>query len=194
MSAAPARRPLRLAMFTDSFYPELGGIQDSIAACAAELGARGHQVTICAPDAAPRDFARRGLAPIELDMGPNVRVHRSPSVALPSSSQQSRLAFTIGSGGRDAASLLPDIVHSHTFLSLGRHALRVARYSGAPLVGTNHWAVGAFDFYAPVARGVLRRLAVAAVTRYYRRCDWVTGPSAFTTSELLRSGLGPHAR
>ena len=52
---------MRIAMFTDSFFPELGGIQDSILASARELGRRGEQVLILAPQAAKGDFARAGV-------------------------------------------------------------------------------------------------------------------------------------
>ena len=48
-------------MFTDHFFPELGGIQDSIATISRALGLRGHQVDIYAPRYGSRDFRRIGL-------------------------------------------------------------------------------------------------------------------------------------
>ncbi|MDA8364161.1 MAG: glycosyltransferase [Gammaproteobacteria bacterium] len=181
--------PLRVAVFTDNFHPELGGIQDSILASARELGARGHRIAIFAPAAADRDYARAGLPVAEPDMGPNVSVRRLFSLPVPSSSQQSRLAVPIGRCRREIALLRPDVIHSHTFLGVGLEALWAARGAGVPLVGTNHWAVGAFDLYAPVARAAFRRLAVSTVTRYYQRCDRVTGPSRFTVDDMLHNGL-----
>ncbi len=183
------RRVLRLALFTDSFHPELGGIQDSILSCARILGARGHHLLVFAPAASAADYARVGLCPEEPDLGPNVRVRRLPSLRLPSSSQQSRLAFPAGRWMRDCSRFRPDLVHSHTFLSVGWAALRAARRNRLPLVGTNHWAVEAFDVYAPWGQALFRRLAASAVLRYYQACDRVTGPSRFTVDSMLRGGL-----
>ncbi len=186
---ADEARPLRLALFTDNFHPELGGIQDSILACARELGARGHRVLVFAPAASRRDYARVGLAAAEPELGPNVEVRRVTSLPVPSSSQQSRLALPCAGCLRDIERLRPQLVHSHTFLSVGRAGLRAARHAGVPLLGTNHWAVEAFDMYAPLARAAFRRIAVSAVTRYYQRCDRVTGPSRFTVEDMQRNGV-----
>ena len=37
---------VRIAIYTDNFYPELGGVQDSIAATSRALGERGHEIRI----------------------------------------------------------------------------------------------------------------------------------------------------
>ena len=191
MSGRPGDPPraLRLAVFTDNFHPELGGIQDSILASARELAARGHRIVVFAPAGSARDYARAGLPVAEPDLGANATVLRLRSLPLPSSSQQSRLALPGGAWRREIDRLRPHLVHTHTFLSVGLQALRAARRAGVPVVGTNHWSVGAFDLYAPLARNALRRAALAAVGRYYQACDRVTGPSRYTIDDLLRHGL-----
>lgn len=176
-------------MFTDNFYPELGGIQDSILATVRELGARGHQIMLMAPSASHRDYARVGRAPTEPDLGPNVRICRLPSVHVPSSSQQSRLAIPTGSQWRRVAAFNPYIIHTHTFLGVGLEATRTARRLGLPLVGTNHWNVGAFDVYVPFGRAVFRRVSSRLVTRYYQKCNWVTAPSRFSLADMQAYGL-----
>ena len=98
MSDSPGRKaaqaPLRIAMFTDSFFPELGGIQDSIIASARELGRRGVAVLILAPAASPRDFRRAGLAVAELQIGESVTINRLS--ALPAPGSTSPLAGAAG--------------------------------------------------------------------------------------------------
>ena len=81
---------MRIAFFTDSFYPELGGIQDSILLTARALGERGHTVVLYAPSASPRDFRLAGLPVKEVDLGERVQVRRLFSVPVPSSTGQSR--------------------------------------------------------------------------------------------------------
>ena len=180
---------VRLAVFSDSFYPELGGIQDSILATARELGARGHQILLVAPAAAPRDFTRIGLPVREPDLGPNVRIHRVRSMPVPSSSQQSRLAIPSRQSRDAVAAFEPNLIHTHTFLGIGLQAVRTARGLETPLIGTNHWSVGGFDLYVPFFRGAFRRITSRLVARYYQQCDCVTAPSQFTIEEMQTSGL-----
>lgn len=180
---------MRIAMFSDNFHPELGGIQDSILAGLRELGARGYRIMLFAPAAAARDYARANLPVAEVDLGPSVTIRRLPALPVPSSSQQSRLVVPIGLCRREVARFRPDLVHSHTFLGVGLEALWAARWLGVPLIGTNHWAVGAFDVYAPLGRATVRRLGLRAVTRYYQCCERVTAPSRFTIDEMRTNGL-----
>src|SRR5689334_12221854 len=84
---------MRIAIFSDNFYPEIGGIQDSIEALAKALGQRGHAVDFYVPRYGHRDFARIGAAPVELNLGPRIRIHRLRSVPFPSSTKQSRAVF-----------------------------------------------------------------------------------------------------
>lgn len=180
---------MRVAIFTDNFYPELGGIQDSILATVREFGQRGHRIMLIAPSASHRDYARVGRAPTEPDLGSNVRIRRVPSVHVPSSSQQSRLAIPIGQQWRRVADFNPHIIHTHTFFGVGLEAMRTARRLALPFVGTNHWNVGAFDVYMPLGRTVFRQISSKLVTRYYQKCNWITAPSQFTIADMQACGL-----
>lgn len=180
---------MRIAVFTDSFYPELGGIQDSVLSGCQELGRRGHQVVIIAPRAAGRDFRLAGLPEREAEAGENVTIRRLFSLPVPSSTGQSRLLVPTGGRWRALLPFAPDIVHTHTFLGAGWEALSAARHLDAPLVGTNHWAIGEFSGYLPFAARFFSRASVRAVTRYYNHCALVTGPSHSVVDEMRRSGL-----
>ena len=184
---------MRIAMFTDSFFPELGGIQDSILASARELGRRGEQVLILAPQAAKGDFARAGVAVAEPDLGLNVTVRRLFALPVPSSTRQSRLVLPtlVPAGGRwrALAAFRPEVVHTQTFLGAGLEASAAARRLEVPLVGSNHWAVSGFSLYAPVARAAAGRLAAGAVAAYYNRCAWTSAPSAAALAEMRAHGF-----
>ena len=177
---------MKLAYYTDSFHPELGGIQDSIAAQARALGARGHRVLIIAPAAAADDYRLAGVEAAEIDLGPQVRIARLRSIALPGSTGQSRLALGAGATPDLVTAFGPDLIHVHTFLSAGWHGVRAARRLGVPLIGTNHWAADGFGLYAPaVLEAAVARGFMKAVCHFYRRCDLVTAPSR-TTAEAMR--------
>ena len=175
-------------MVTDNFFPELGGIQDSIEATAAELGRRGHRIDILAPRYGLADYARvsgRG----EPALRPGVEVHRLPSVPFPSSTGQSRLAAPWPVRQRLAA-LGPDVVHSHTFYGLGLAALFAARNASWRLVGTNHTAIAAFKAEFPIGMDQVVRY----VRWYYDRCALVTAPAETVFGELGRGPRSPPLR
>lgn len=181
---------MKLAYYTDSFFPELGGIQDSIAAQARSLGARGHQLLIVAPRAAAADFALAGVAPAELDLGPNVRIVRVPAVGLPGSTGQSRLAVAPGDTARAVARFAPDLIHVHTFLPVGWFGARAARRLRLPLIGTNHWAADGFGLYAPrLVQTAAARAFMSTVAGFYRRCALVTTPSQATADAMRAVGF-----
>jgi len=180
---------VRIAMYTDSFYPELGGIQDSVLATAHALGERGHQVMIHAPRAAPGDFRIAGLPESEICLGENVQVCRHFSIKAPSSTGQSRLLMPTGRRWRALRPFRPDIIHTHTFLGAGWEALRAAKRLRLPIVGTNHWAIGEFSAYMPLPAAFFARVSVRAVTGYYNRCSVVSAPSLSVIEEMQAFGL-----
>ncbi len=193
MSDIPGRKdaqaPLRIAMFTDSFFPELGGIQDSIMASARELGRRGVAVLILAPAASPRDFRRAGLAVAEMEIGENVTIHRLSALPAPGSTGQSRLALPWTRTAGVLAAFRPDVIHTHTFLGAGLAARAAARRSGLPLLGTNHWAISGFSLYAPLAPEAAARVACRAVAGFYNHCAWTSVPSRATLAEMRVHGF-----
>lgn len=165
---------MKICVFTDHFFPELGGIQDSVMLTARSLGSRGHSVEIFAPRAASTDFSRIGHDVAEVDLGANVVVHRRLSVGVASSTQQSRAAIP------SPASLLalmgkrrPDVIHSHSFFGLGVEALVAGRALGVKVIGTNHTNVHGFAAHIPVP---VER-AADWVIGYYNRCDAITAPT-----------------
>lgn len=180
---------MRIAVFTDSFYPELGGIQDSVLSLTRALGERGHEIVIYAPAPGQKDYALAGLPVREADLGGNVSVRRIFSLPVPSSTGQSRLLLPNGQRWRELASFRPDLIHTHTFLGAGWEALRAAKHLGRPLIGTNHWAIGEFSAYTPFSAAFFARSSIKAVTWYYNRCALVSGPSRSVVDEMRAFGL-----
>ena len=172
---------MKIAMFTDHFYPELGGIQDSVALTARSLGSRGHSVEIFAPWHPEADFIRAGHVVGEPDLGRNVRIHRRTSVRVASSTQQSRAVIPLPTPLFERfGKHRPDVIHSHSFFGLGLEALLIGRVLGVPVVGTNHTNVHGFGPYIPVP---VER-AADWVAWYYNRCQAITAPSRSVFDDL----------
>jgi glycosyltransferase involved in cell wall biosynthesis len=180
---------MRIAMFTDHFFPELGGIQDSIATISRALGRRGHQIDIYAPRYGKRDYRRIGAPERERDLGPNVRVRRRPSLPFPSTTQQSRAALLSPVGWAGLLRSKPDVIHVHSFFGIGLEALLNAACLRIPVIGTNHWTVAGFGPHIPLSVDS----AAAYVAWFYNRCNYVTAPSRSVFSELGAARLRrPH--
>ncbi len=177
-------------MFTDYFFPELGGIQDSVATISRTLGRRGHQVDIYAPRYASRDYHRIGLAVRERGLGTNVRVCRRASLPFPSSTRQSRAALVSPIAWAELASeAKPDLIHVHSFFGIGLEALLSGACLGIPVIGTNHTTIAGFGPHMPVSVD----WAAAYVMWFYNRCDYVTAPSRSVFDELGTDRLSrPH--
>jgi 1,2-diacylglycerol 3-alpha-glucosyltransferase len=177
-------------MFTDYFFPELGGIQDSIATISRTLGRRGHQVNIYAPRYAEPDYRRVGAAMRERDLGANVRVRRRPSLPFPSTTRQSRAALPSPIAPAVLALReMPDVIHTHSFFGIGLEALLNGGVLKIPVIGTNHTTIAGFGPHIPIS--VAR--ASAYVRWFHNRCDYVTAPSQSVFAELgVASLCRPH--
>lgn len=172
---------MRIAMFSDFFHPELGGIQDSVAATAEALGRRGHKIEIHVPRYAKRDYRRAELEPQEVELGDGVVIRRRASLHAPSSTQQSRISVPSALAlARLFCRTRPDIIHAHSFLGLGLEAVLAGGLLGIPVVGTNHTAIQAFTPYLPIKAS----WAKGYVIWFHNRCDFVTVPSRSVLDEL----------
>ncbi len=172
---------MKIAVFTDYFFPELGGIQDSIAITTRSLGLRGHSIAIHAPRYGARDYRMVNATLRESDLGGNVRIHRRWSLPFPSSTRQSRVALPsplvlAALTGRAR----PDIIHTHSFFGMGLEAVLAGTMLGIPVIGTNHTTIAGFGPHIPVS---VER-ATAYVMWYYNRCAQVTAPSRSVFEEL----------
>ena len=181
---------MRIAMFTDYFFPELGGIQDSVATISRSLAERGHQVDIHAPRYGARDYRQIGAEVGERDLGANVRIRRRASLPFPSSTRQSRAALLSPfTPAVLAGQARPDIIHTHSFFGIGLEALLCGAWLKIPVIGTNHTTVAGFGPHLPLS---VRR-AAAYVMWFYNHCDFVTAPSRSVFEELgLEKLSAPH--
>jgi len=179
---------LKIAVFTDYFFPELGGIQDSIAITSRALGLRGHAVDIHAPRYGAQDYRLVGAEVRDPELGANVRIRRRMSLPFPSSTRQSRAALPSPVAlAACAGRRRPDVIHTHSFFGMGLEALLTGTFLGIPVIGTNHTTIAGFGPHIPVR--VDR--AAAYVMWYYNRCDHVTAPSLSVFEELGLDRLRP---
>lgn len=185
---------MKIAIFSDNFYPELSGISDSIISFGRELARQGHEVRFYAAHYTRRNYQKVALKPVEINLGPNIKVIRLPSVPIPSATGQGRFALPIGMAKRSLRKWRPNIIHTNHFGGVGLEAIIAARGLGVPLIGTNHTPFREFMKYSPVHTTWTTDKVLGYISWYYNQCDFVSAPSRFLFEEMIHYGFKkPHA-
>lgn len=128
---------MRIALFTDTYLPEVNGAVTSIDAHTRLLGARGHEILIICP---------RYRKPI-LHVVPHVTIQRYRSFSF-LSNKETRIALpTMASVANKLRKFRPDLVHVHTPLSIGVIGLATARMMRLPVIETYHTYIPDFMQY-----------------------------------------------
>ncbi|BAS26600.1 glycosyltransferase [Limnochorda pilosa] len=180
---------MRVALFSDSFREDLGGLTRAVIRLHDGLVARGHTVRVYTL------HQRAGpLHPADRIFVPAV-----PVSWLPWAPPDSWAAWNGAAVYRSLEAWAPDVVHLHSPLPVGWWGLLAARRLGVPVLSTCHAnpeAPSAF-LLGGQARGkrrvmgesVLSRASRAYQRAFYGRCDAVVAPSPSTASLLRAMGV-----
>ncbi|MDD4287919.1 MAG: glycosyltransferase [Candidatus Peribacteraceae bacterium] len=167
---------MRIAFFSDFSLAQVTGISDVIRTLMQGLKERGHAVCLFAPS---EPAGTPDLETLEHVALPSIGVPGAPTFRFP-------LPFGVPQALRD---FRPDVLHTHTFGSIGFRAVWSAKRLHAPLVGTEHTLPAEYAHYFHLdyvwARNALKRFAA----RYYQKCDAVTAPSHAVAEELRSDGV-----
>lgn len=180
---------MRIAIFSDNFYPELSGITDSLIVFARELGKNGHVVRFYAPVYSKKNFAKIGVDAKEIEIHKNVSVVRFASLPYPTATQQGRLALPTGLRFLSIRKFNPDIIYTNLFFGTGFEALFISYFLKKPLVGTNHTPITEFTRYSPIHSKFVDTISLRFVSWYYNRCMYVTAPSSPLLKEMKAYGF-----
>lgn len=184
---------MTVAFFSENFHPEISGIADAIVDLGQVLAKRGHQIIYVVPRYSAENYHLAKLEPQEINLHPNIRIIRLPSLPFPAGTGQARLVIPTGRAWWALRKLKPDIIHTQHFFGVGLEALIAAKMLNVPLIGTNHTVISEFIRYSPVQLPGATTAGLHYVSWYYNRCQYVTAPSATLLSEMVAYGLSrPH--
>ncbi len=172
---------MKIAIFTNTATPHVGGVARSVEAFSSEYRRRGHEVLIVAPEFPDMPERETG-------------VFRIPAIQNFNASDFS-VALPVPTGLTDALEdFEPQIVHSqHPFL-LGNTAVRIARALRLPLVFTHHTLYEQYTHYVPGDSELLQRFVVELATHYANLSDLVFAPSESIRKLLLERGVSAPVR
>lgn len=169
---------MRIAIFTNTYWPTVNGVAVSIGNLRAGLETLGHEVYIFAP--APPDFD------VALD---DERVVRFPSFAAPVEADYA-IAVPVAPKVNKALMRLDfDLIHTHHPMWVGAWGQWYARWTGTPLVTTVHTQYEIYSKLIPLPDSVVDAFLRVRVCSYCNRCDLVTTPAESSRQRLLDLGV-----
>ena len=170
-------KPLRIAVFSDSFLPILNGVSVSIDALVSELRNRGHSVHVYTAS-----------SPFYKDPDPNTfRVH---AVETPWTKAYPLAYPPFYRMLRQFRRHQYDLIHSHTPFTIGFVGLRWAESHGLPIVATYHTLYDRYAHYIPFFPRRYVRFKIAKHTNfYYNNVDHVITPSDAALKWLRRHSV-----
>ena len=172
---------MRIALFTDTFPPEVNGVANSVVHIARSLSARGHVVRVYT-------VSKVRAEELERTSGGTFSVKVLPSIGLPIYLGV-RVTAPFGFALRDIRAFKPDIVHSHTPFSVGREAVIAALKLRVPLIGTHHTFFNHYLKHVHLDYQWAQKLSWKLTVDYYNRCDTVISPTHSLADELKAHGL-----
>jgi len=166
-------RGLRLALFTDTFAPQVNGVSRTLDRLVTALERRGAEVlveTVSVPGARP-----------------DPRVHRAPSIPF-WAYQQLRMAAPSGGAARDRiARWRPTLVHATTPFGVGLAGRHAAKALGLPLVTSYHTSFSAYLQHYGLS--VLDRVAWPFLRWFHNSGAMTFVPSNAVAEELRGHGF-----
>lgn len=166
---------MKIALFTNTYLPHVGGVARSVNTLEEACRARGHEVRVVAP---------------EFDGAvPSPHVLRVPAIQHFNGSDFSVRLPALNVVRDFMEDFKPDIIHSHHPFLLGDSALRESWKLQVPIVFTHHTLYERYTHYVPLDSPALKRFAVQLATEYCNLCHQVIAPSESIEHLLVERGV-----
>lgn len=168
---------MKIAFFTDTYYPQLNGVTVSIENFTKELTKQGHEVYIFAPKIAGYK-----------DTNPNV--FRLRSFKVLNSEPEARAPLPTPSKSLAAIFRLDfDLVHAHGNGAFSFLGYQIARLKGVPYILTFHTIHSKYTHYFFNGKLVKPNMVQGGMRVFGNLCDGVITPSLKMKKELIKYGV-----
>jgi len=180
---------MRIAFYSDNFYPELSGISDSIRITAKKLAERGHFINFFVAKYSKKNYKFLNLPDKELFIHDRVKITRMFSLPYPTGTNQGRLMIPTGLRSIILKRFKPDLIHTHQLAGVGLEALIDSKILKIPMIGTNHTPISEFVKYTPIKAIWFQKLAQKYDVWYFNHCQFVSSPSNPVLDEMRTLGF-----
>lgn len=171
--SADGKRPLRVALFTETFLPKIDGVVTRLCQTVRNLQTFGHTVLVVAPDGKIAEYE-------------GARIHGVPGSPFPLYPDL-KMAFPRPSIGKALAEFRPDLIHAAQPMLLGSSAFYYSSQYRVPLVISYHAQVDRYMHY--YGFGMLEPLFRKAQRTAYNEADLVLCTSQVMVDLLKRQGI-----
>ncbi|MEK6970191.1 MAG: glycosyltransferase, partial [archaeon] len=177
---------MRIAIFTDSFWPQINGVTTSVWNMCTELSAQGNEFLIFAP----KRKKENGSLPAHNE---NITVRWLPAEPLPTYPDY-LIAYAFSTQDENAlAAFRPDVIHVHTPFYVAKKGIDWGKKHHIPVIGTFHTLLSEFLDYLPIP-GLKKAMIAQHVTwayawHFYKDCDVITTPTPILVEELHQHGF-----
>ncbi|MBN2508958.1 MAG: glycosyltransferase [Spirochaetales bacterium] len=177
---------MKIAIFSDTFLPQINGVVTATVMMAKELANQGHEVHVLAPEY--KEFQKDHLFPFTVKRFPAIPAFFYEDFKWVMGPNPAILGYVIKNKFH--------ILHFQTPIGLGFQAIIVAKLLQKPLVGTFHTFFADPDYLKHIKLDlkIMERIGWMYSNIYYNRCDVVTVPSQETGAELRTHGCRPPIR
>ncbi len=171
---------MRVAIFSDVFFPQFNGVTTTVYQSAKSLMENGHKVIIFTVFSNAEKHIDSNIRDIEIVSLPNIptSIYFSLRFALP-------LGFSLNK----IRKFKPDIIHSHTPFAVGLEAVICSKFFKIPLVGTHHTFYDDYLKHVKLDYKWGKKLSWKVTVAYYNRCDLVLSPTKSLADALIAHGL-----
>lgn len=163
---------MKIAMFTNTYLPHVGGVARSVSSFAEAYRKLGHECLVIAPE-------------FEESIPDETNVYRVPAITNFNDSGFSFQIPFLGNVSSQLDAFEPDLIHSHHPFLLGDTALRSAYTRNLPIVFTHHTLYEEYTNYLPFDSDFTKKAAIELATGYANACSMVLAPSK-SVQELIR--------
>jgi len=179
---------MNIAIFTDTFYPNINGVTITLLNFIRHLAEKGHKIKLYAPNYGGEELQ---------DLSENISIERHTSISL-IGYPEFRLALPLQQKVNESVKRFnPDIIHIHTPWTLGAAGVRFARRNKIPLIGTYHTYLP--DFLICIfpnikidksdKNNISKKIVWKISNHLYDQCDLVIVPSKTMREDIMKNGL-----
>lgn len=169
---------MRIAIFTDTYSPQVNGVTTSILIFQRELERMGHKVFVFCPTYGGRE----GKDP------PGVYRFYSIPYSSPMMREQ-RISFPLSRGMWEFPRLKVDIVHYHVTHYVGAYALLLSYIFKKPTIHTYHTLFVKYTHYVKIRKSLAVRFVKWISRSFCNLTDQIIAPSNEMKKELLTYGI-----
>lgn len=165
--------PIRVAIVTESFLPQINGVTNSVLRTLEHLKTQGHQAFVIAPESAegPKEFA-------------GFRVKRVPSLEMKGLIP---LAFPQRNLEQLIDGFAPDVIHLASPIFLGKYVTKIAQRLEIPTLSVYQTDIAGFarHYGLTIAHNSLKKW----VAKIHSASDRTLAPSTWSCNDLVQSGV-----